>query len=130
MTPQEFFARRTAIVDSGRWSELIGEYADDAIVHQPFALPQPITLRGRAEIEKHLRQGEAAPFSMQVRNVLVHETKDPEVFIAEYDYEITADGTGKRATVANIQLFRVRDGLIVESHDYHDHAAIGRLLGR
>lgn len=130
MTPQEFFARRTAIVDSGRWIELIGEYADDAVVHQPFALPEPVVLRGRAEIEKHLRQGESAPFDMKVRNAVVHETKDPEVFIVEYDYDITAHATGAQTTVANIQLFRVRDGLIVESHDYHSHAAIGRLLAR
>jgi ketosteroid isomerase-like protein len=129
MTPQEFFARRTAVVDSGRWSDLISEYADNAVVHQPFALPEPVTLRGREEIEKHLRQGEAAPFRMEVRNVVVHETKDPEVFIVEYDYGITVKQTGETTTVANIQLFRVRDGLIVESHDYHNHAAIGRVLG-
>lgn len=130
MTHEEFFARRTRTVNSGRFADLISEYADDAVVHQPFALPEPITMRGRDEIAQHLAMGEAAPLQMTVRNAVVHETADPEVFIAEYDYELRASATGQTATVANIQLFRVRDGLIVESHDYHDHAAIGRLLGR
>lgn len=130
MTHEEFFARRTQAINIGRFTDLISEYADDAVVHQPFALPEPITLRGRDEIAKHLAMGEAAPLQMTVRNTVVHETADPEVFIAEYDYELLATKTGQTAAVANIQLFRVRDGLIVESHDYHDHAAIGRLLGR
>lgn len=130
MNHEEFFARRTRVVNSGRWTELISEYADDAVVHQPFALPEPVTLRGRAEIAQHLAMGEAAPLEMTVRHAVVHETADPEVFIAEYDYDLRVTTTGQTATVANIQLFRVRDGLIVESHDYHDHAAIRGVLGR
>jgi ketosteroid isomerase-like protein len=31
--------------------------------------------------------------------------------------------------VANVIVMRVRDGKIVESRDYHDHAAIGEALG-
>jgi ketosteroid isomerase-like protein len=130
MNHEEFFARRTQVVNSGRWTELISDYAEDAVVHQPFALPEPVTLRGRAEIARHLARGEALPLQMTVRNAVVHETADPEVFIAEYDYDLRVPTTGKTATVANIQLFRVRDGLIVESRDYHDHAGIGRVLGR
>jgi ketosteroid isomerase-like protein len=128
MNHEEFFARRTRAVNDGRFTDLIDEYADDAVVHQPFALPEPVTLRGRDEIAEHLARGAAAPLEMAVRNVVIHETADPEVFIAEYDYDLRATTTGRTATVANIQLFRVRDGVIVESHDYHDHAAIGRLL--
>jgi uncharacterized protein len=128
MTHEEFFARRTRAVASGRFTDLIAEYADDAVVHQPFAQPEPITLRGRDQIAEHLARGAAAPLAMGVRNVVIHETADPEVFIAEYDYELRATATGRTGTVANIQVFRVRDGLIVESRDYHDHAGIGRLL--
>jgi ketosteroid isomerase-like protein len=128
MTHEEFFARRTRVVEDGRWTDLISEYADDAVVHQPFARPEPVTLRGRDEIARHLAMGAALPITFAVKNVTVHETGDPEVFIAEYDYEVHVTTTGRTATVANIQLFRVRDGLIVESHDYHNHVALGALL--
>jgi uncharacterized protein len=128
MNHEEFFARRTRTVEGGRFTDLISEYADDAVVRQPFAQPEPVTLRGREAIAQHLAMGAAAPLAMRVRNTVIHETADPEVFIAEYDYEVRATTTGKIATVANIQMFRVRDGLIVESHDYHDHAALGRIL--
>ena len=47
------------------------------------------------------------------------ETADPEVVVAEYDYVIETDV--QTVTVASIQVVRVRDGLIVESRDYHDH---------
>src|SRR4051812_26693810 len=113
MTHEEFFARRTEIVNSGRWRELVSQYAEDAVVRQPFALAEPVTLTGRDEIARHLAMGEAAPLTMTVRNVRIHETADPEVFFAEYDYDLRATATGATATVANIQLFRVRDGLIV-----------------
>ena len=93
MTHEEFFARRTARVNSGRFTELISEYADDAVVHQPFALPEPITMRGREEIARHLAMGEAAPLTMTVRNVKVHETRDPE----EPQREATITWTGPDA---------------------------------
>ena len=130
MTHEEFFARRTEVVNGRRWGELISDYAEDAVVRQPFALPAPVTLTGRADIALHLARGEAAPLEMTVRNVHIHETTDPEVFIVEYDYDLRATETGATDTVANIQLFRVRDGLIVESRAYHNHAAISRIMGR
>jgi ketosteroid isomerase-like protein len=65
--------------------------------------------------------------SLIARNVVIHETADPEVVIAEFDYAIT----GKEGTVtaANIQVLRVRDGLITATRDYHDHLAIARATG-
>ena len=45
--------------------------------------------------------------------VVVHETTDPEVVIAEYDYRGEARGTGRTFVVSNVQIVRVRNGLIV-----------------
>ena len=50
--------------------------------------------------------------------------------MAEWDYEVTARGTGRTATLANVQLLRVRDGLIVHSRDFHDHRAFAELLAQ
>ena len=49
------------------------------------------------------------------------------------DYQVVADSTplpntgGER--LANIHVLRIRDGLIVESRDYHNHAAIAEMMG-
>lgn len=60
-------------------------------------------------------------------HVVIHETTDPEVVVAEFDYEIT--GSEGTTTAANIQVLRVRDGLITATRDYHDHLAIARMTG-
>ena len=46
------------------------------------------------------------------------EDAGPELIVAAFDYET------RGTRLANIQVLRVRDGLIVESRDYHHHAAI------
>ncbi|MBO2460694.1 nuclear transport factor 2 family protein [Actinomadura violacea] len=57
---------------------------------------------------------------------MVHETGDPEVIIVEFDYEGRIATTGHGFRVPNIQMLRVRDGLIVETRDYHDHRGLAR----
>ena len=61
-------------------------------------------------------------------NLVVYETTDPEVVIAEYDYDGRVVPTGATFRVANVQIFRVHGGEIVRSRDYHDHAAIAAAL--
>jgi ketosteroid isomerase-like protein len=58
----------------------------------------------------------------------VHETADPEVIVAEFDYEGRVTTTGHAFRFSNVQFVRVRDGLIAETRDYHDHARIGAAL--
>jgi ketosteroid isomerase-like protein len=65
---------------------------------------------------------------LRLTDCLIRETSDPEVIVAEYDYDGEATRTGKRFTVANIQVFRVRDGRIIASRDFHDHAALSSAL--
>jgi ketosteroid isomerase-like protein len=55
---------------------------------------------------------------------VVHETKDPEVVIAEYDYDGLVTTTGRSFQVANIQVSRIREGQIVASRDYHNHPVL------
>jgi ketosteroid isomerase-like protein len=58
----------------------------------------------------------------------VHETADPEVIVAEYDYEGRVTATGRTFRLANVQVLRVRDGLITGSRDYHDHPGLARAM--
>jgi ketosteroid isomerase-like protein len=67
---------------------------------------------------------------MAARDVVVHETADPEVVIGEFAYVGRVLATGARFTVHNVFVLRVRDGLIVESRDYADHLAFAAATGR
>jgi uncharacterized protein len=61
---------------------------------------------------------------------VVHATGDPEVVIAEFDYDGQVTTTGRSFRVANVQVLRVRNGQIVASRDYHNHLAIAAALGQ
>jgi uncharacterized protein len=120
-TPTQVFQRLSAGIGSGDWSELHLLYAEDAEVTMPFLRPEPGRIRGREQIRQHFTRS-AGLISLRPAGVRVFRTDDPEVVVAEYDYE--TGGT----RLANIQVLRVRAGLIVESRDYHDHAAIAEMM--
>ena len=48
---------------------------------------------------------------------VVHDTADPEVFVVEID-TVLVTPPGERTTMSLVQIFRVRDGLIVQLRDY------------
>lgn len=60
----------------------------------------------------------------------MHDTGDPEVVIAEFDYDGQVSTTGRSFLVSNVQVLRVHNGQIVSSRDYHDHLAIAAALGQ
>jgi ketosteroid isomerase-like protein len=103
-------------------------HGGDAVVEQPLALPEPGRWIGRETMRQHFGRRTALPFTLAVRDLVVHRTDDPEVVVAEYDYLVTVTATGKRSTLANVVVLRVRDGLIQHSRDYHDHARLAALL--
>ncbi|MFA1544141.1 nuclear transport factor 2 family protein [Actinomadura monticuli] len=70
----------------------------------------------------------AGPLELRAWNAVVHDTADPEVIVAEFDYDGRVTATGRTFRVANLQVLRVRDGLIVETRDYHDHPGLARAL--
>jgi ketosteroid isomerase-like protein len=118
------------LVDRGEWLALAELYSPDAVVEQPFAKPQPVVLRGAEAIRAHFAAAAGAPLRLRVVNPVIRTTSDPEVVIAEYDYDGEATTTGRRFVVANIQVFRARDGEIVATRDFHDHAAFSIALRR
>ena len=60
----------------------------------------------------------------------VHQTSDPEVAVAEWDYDGLVTTTGRSFQVSNIQVSTVRDGQIVASRDYHNHLVLAEVLGQ
>jgi len=63
-------------------------------------------------------------------NITIHETADPEVIVAEFEYRGTNLDTGEPFVQPAIFVLRVRDGQIVESRDYFDHLTAARIRGQ
>lgn len=122
-TPREVFASLSSGISSGDWGRLHELYAPDTKVEIPFA---PARIDGREQVREHFARNGQSGLSLRAHDVVVHETADPEVIVAEYAY--TVEAGGKRFEAANIQVLRVRDGLIVESRDFHDHAKLAAAL--
>lgn len=127
-TPADVFTALLTGITERRFEDLFQLYADDCVVEVPFATPVPLRLVGNQALRQHFSDADRMPLEMTADNVVVHQTADPEVIIAEWDYRIRATTTGKELTASNIQVLQVRDGKIVSSRDYHNHAAIAAAL--
>jgi ketosteroid isomerase-like protein len=98
----------------------IGLMAPDGYIEWPYRPPGvPARVRGRTEIHKHLTQAAQAFITFdEYRDVVVHETTDPEVIIVEYEAYGTLVATGAPFRQTVIAVFRVRNGQILSYRDY------------
>ncbi len=125
LTPRDTFTKLLDNIGAGRYSELAGLYAEDAVVETVFEPVGPRRIEGRAALEERFAQlAAASPVELTPANVVIRETDDPEVIVAEWDYRVYHRPTGKTFESANIQVLRVRDGVILHSRDFHDHLAL------
>jgi ketosteroid isomerase-like protein len=129
-SPRDVVERLIHGISNGRWRELHQLYAHDALVEYPFALPSPERLEGREAVQRYFAAVARMPLELQARNIVVRETSDPEVVVAEWDYDGLVTSTSRSFQVANIQVSRVRDGQITASRDYHNHFVLADVLGR
>jgi predicted enzyme related to lactoylglutathione lyase/ketosteroid isomerase-like protein len=107
---------------------LVALSADDlADLHAPDAVYEfPLLTTGRPERyvgREAIREGLCAAWSApvrvtEIRNVVVHESTDPEVIIAEQEAATAIVGTGERFSVPFLLVLRARAGLIVHVRDY------------
>jgi uncharacterized protein len=131
LTPRQVFERiqYTAL---HRDDSLAGLYAADAVHEWPFPVPgAPRRLSGREEIRAFFSRAAGASRLdfREFRNVVVHETADPEVIIAEYDIHGQVTGTGQPFVFSYILVLRVRDGQIVLLRDYLNPLAMTEAAG-
>ncbi|MDQ0376827.1 ketosteroid isomerase-like protein [Amycolatopsis thermophila] len=98
-------------ISAGRWTGLASHYAEDTVVEHPL---QRSRLTGRQALADHFARAAAAGVRLEASDVVLHETTDPEVVVTAYIYR------GAGFASANVQVVRVRDGLIRHSRDYHD----------
>jgi len=127
--PRDVFARQLQTIASRSWATLADLYADDAVVELPFNLPSPLRIEGRAQLEARGRAARDVPLELRPDNLVIHETTDPEVIVAEFDYLGRLTTSGRTFRVANVIIARIRDGKIIASRDDHNHALHGEVLG-
>jgi ketosteroid isomerase-like protein len=124
-TPREVFLKLVHGVCDERWADVVELYAEKTDVSHPFHPLGAPPLRSREELRAHFLGGpqpyQGVTLRRQPVNITVHETGDPEVIVAEFQYEGTVVETGEPFAIPAIFVMRVRDGKIVESRDYLDH---------
>jgi ketosteroid isomerase-like protein len=125
------FLRLVDGVAAGRWRELPDLYADRTDVRHPLDPLRGPALRTRDELREHFTPPPGGlGFERRATNVAIHETADPEVIVAEFEYRGTVVATGRTFVTPCVFVMRVRDGRIVESRDYIDPLARERAFGR
>jgi ketosteroid isomerase-like protein len=129
-SPREVLERLIQGISNRRWQELHELYAHDTLVEYPFALPAPARLEGREAVRRYFTAVARMPLELRARDIVLHETSDPQVIVAEWDYDGLVTTTNRSFQVSNIQVSRVCDGQIVTSRDYHNHLVLADMLGR
>ncbi|MFC6023473.1 nuclear transport factor 2 family protein [Plantactinospora solaniradicis] len=133
MTPSEIFDSMRA-----RWLANLPTYesdllADDVVLETPFAAPgRPTRTEGKQRVLEYTQASRAA-FPVRFddcRNVVMHETGDPEVIVVEYELVGTHTATGVTASAPFIGVLRTRDGKLAHWREYQHTLAIAQAVGQ
>ena len=105
-------------------------FAEDGYVEWPYrpkGVPGRVTGRDRIREFLTAQAGRLVSFD-EYRDMVVHETTDPEVVIVEYAAHGTVLATGAPLHQTIIAVLRVRDGLVVSYRDYLDPLVLAETL--
>ena len=131
--PREIFAQMREHWLSNGPSPLGDNLAEDVVIETPFAPPgRPRRTEGRAACVAFTETGRAGlPVRFEeCRNVVIHETTDPEVIVVEYELAGTVTTTNQPAAAAFIGVLRARDGQLAHWREYQNVLAIAQALGQ
>ena len=94
--------------------------APDGYLEWPYRPPGvPARVSGRAEIRRHLGRVAGGIVAIdEHRDVVLHESTDPEVVIVEYEARGAVVPTGAPFEQSVIAVFRIRDGQVLSYRDY------------
>lgn len=129
--PRELFERFQELVLSNDPAALGQLSADDVVIEAPFAPPgQPRRFEGLEPFLAWARPRQAAfPARFEeFRNVVIHDTADPQVIIAEYELCGTVTTNGQRAAASFVAVVQARDGKITRWREYQDTLRIAAAL--
>lgn len=110
-------------------------YHPDVTVDSLFALPLPSQSKGKAVMLERLEAREKAANGkipkmyegIELRDLRVHQTVDPNVVIAEWVY-VTVNESGETLN-PNVIVVEFKDGLIYKSRDYHNYITRAKANG-
>ena len=131
--PRELFERWQRMV-LGNDADTLGELSSaDVILETPFAPPgHPRRIEGREQFLAFARpRRPALPARFEeFRNVIIHDTGDPDVIVAEYELAGTVTTTGMRASAPFIVVLTAREGEIIRWREYQDTLGMAISLGQ
>jgi uncharacterized protein len=108
-------------------------FAQDGVLRYPFAPPgMPREVRGREAMREYHLAASSLRSMLEIEgvDVVVRETDDPEVVVAEIEHHGHSHATGGAYRFRALGVIRVRAGEIVEYDDYMDPIAMAAMLGR
>lgn len=120
-SPREVFLKLVHGVCDERWADVVALYAERTDVSHPFHPLGAQAMLSREELRGHFGGGGGPTLRRRPTRINVHETADPEVIVAEFQYEGIVVETGAPFVIPAVFVMRVREGKIVESRDYLDH---------
>lgn len=131
-TPHEVFQRMQQ-----QWlgppAPLTGDdLAEDVIIEVPFAPPgHQNRFEGRQQFLDFANPQRAAlPVRFdECRTVALHDTKDPNTIVVEYELTGTSTRTNQQSTAAFIGVLTVHDGKVTRWREYQNTMAILQALG-
>ncbi|VVJ23836.1 Uncharacterised protein [Amycolatopsis camponoti] len=116
------FDRFLAASVENRWDDLADCYAEDVVLEMPFTLPGvPRLTRGREELRRRFRRAGGVRRVTKADRVVVHETADPAVLVAEFD--LHQEMAGESFVATYVMVLTIENGLITHTRDYTDTAA-------
>lgn len=129
--PREVFDGMVEAVLANDPDALAAVYAPDVVIEMPFAPPGvPARTVGRDVFRDRLASVAGQRRFTSVDSVVVRQTTDPEVIVAEWRCHGEVVETGREFGLRYLMVIRVRDGLIVESRDYADFLAAAASFDR
>ena len=119
-SPRDVLGKLLHDVSADQWDNLHELYSEDTVVRHPFARDGSILLEGREALRVHFEHFAHSGLKLRARDVVYHDTTDPEVAIAEFVYDGIGPGADEHFEMAACFVWRVRKGLIIDCHDYLD----------
>lgn len=131
-SPRETAELLLHTVVHGRRPEIADLYAPDVRIENPWAPDGiPSEAGGREALRARMASTEELWSFDATRDVVLHETADPQVVVLEYRVDGTVRASGATFTLGFVSVLRVVDGLIVSARDYSnplETAEIAKLL--
>jgi ketosteroid isomerase-like protein len=126
----ERLLRATVSPDPG---DIADCYAPSVVIEMPFAVAPLYPVRietTRDELRARFRAGVASRRYKRLSNVVIYETTEPGVVIAEYELHGELTTTAEAFSQRFLMVMTIRDGQIVHSRDYTNPVTGARLLGK